>query len=64
MSTGGGPLLGGGGFFGRYGDYGPGGPYGAYPGCGCASLMILGGVLLICGGVFTFFENILRGIGF
>jgi len=44
MSFGGGPL-GGGGFF------NPGGQYGAYPGCGCGSLfIILGGLLIAFGG--------------
>jgi hypothetical protein len=48
MSTGGGPLLGGGNFF---GGMGPQGPYGAYPGCGCSSLfIILAGILLVFGG--------------
>ena len=43
MSTGGGPLLGGGGFF---GNMGPQGPYGAWPGCGCSGLlMMLGGFI-------------------
>lgn len=56
MSSGGGPLLGSGGFFGG-GDYGPRGPYGAWPGCGCGSLLIiLAGILLVCGG----FLNMLR----
>jgi hypothetical protein len=48
MSMGGGPLLGGGGFF---GNMGPQGPYGAWPGCGCSGLlMILAGILLVFGG--------------
>lgn len=48
MYGGGGPLLGGGGFF---GNMGPGGPYGAWPGCGCSSVfIILAGILLVCGG--------------
>ena len=51
MSTGGGPLFGSGGFFGGGGGLGPGGPYGAWPGCGCSSLfIILGGLLLVFGG--------------
>lgn len=49
---GGGPLLGGGGFF---GNVGPRGPYGAYPTCGCSSiLIIIAGILLVfagCGGL-------------
>jgi hypothetical protein len=51
MSTGG-PLLGGGGFFGSGpGGYGPGGSYGAFPACGCSSIfIILAGILLVCGG--------------
>jgi hypothetical protein len=57
MSTGSGPL-GGGGFFGRVGgDYGPSGPYGAWPGCGCSSLfIILAGILLVCGGFLRMFN--------
>ena len=49
----GGPLLGGGGFFGTGGDdWGPRGPFGAWPGCGCGSLIIiLAGILLVCGGL-------------
>jgi hypothetical protein len=57
MSMGG---LGGGGFFGGggYGDYGPRGPYGAWPGCGCGSLLIiLAGILLVCGGCMSMFEG-------
>jgi hypothetical protein len=51
----GGPLLGGGGFF---GNYGPQGPYGAWPGCGCSGfLMILAGILLV-------FAGCLRQVGF
>ena len=57
MSMGG---LGGGGFFGGgggYGDYGPRGPYGAWPGCGCGSLLIiLAGILLVCGGALNYFR--------
>ncbi len=61
MSSDGGPLLGSGGFFGGAGDYGPRGPYGAWPGCGCGSLLIiLAGILLVCGGVLSFFENMFR----
>jgi len=57
MSVGGGPF-GGGGFFGRGGTYGPAGPYGAWPGCGCGSLLIiLAGMLLVCGGFLTYFEG-------
>ncbi len=47
MSTdpGGGPLLGGGGW------YSPQGPSGVWPGCGCSSIfIILAGVLLVMGG--------------
>jgi hypothetical protein len=52
---GGGPLFGGGGYF---GNMGPHGPYGAWPGCGCSSLLIiLAGILLVCGGL-------LRNFGF
>jgi len=51
MSYGGGPSLGGGGFFGRSGGLGPQGPYGAWPGCGCSSLLIIiAGIFLVCGG--------------
>ncbi len=50
----GGPLLGGGGFFGGpggMGAYGPRGPYGAFPACGCSScFIILAGILLVFGG--------------
>jgi hypothetical protein len=61
MSTGGGPLLGSGGFFGGGGTLGPRGPYGVWPGCGCGSLLIiLAGILLVCGGVLSFFENMFR----
>lgn len=59
---GGGPLLGSGGFFGNWGgDYGPRGPYGAWPGCGCGSLfLILGGLLVACGGFLSLFEGMFR----
>ena len=61
MSTDGGPMLGGGGFFGRGGgawNYGPRGPYGAWPGCGCGSLLIiLAGLLLVCGGFLSMVER-------
>jgi hypothetical protein len=55
MSMGG---LGGGGFFGRAGGaYGPSGTYGAWPGCGCGSLLIiLAGILLVCGGMMNYFR--------
>jgi hypothetical protein len=58
MSTDGGGL-GGGGFFGRIGEqYGPSGSYGAWPSCGCGSLLIiLAGILLVCGGFLSFFEG-------
>jgi hypothetical protein len=60
MSTDGGPF-GGGGFFGRGANYGPRGPYGGWPGCGCGSvLIILAGILLVCGGVLSFFEQFMR----
>jgi hypothetical protein len=53
--SGGGPLLGGGGFFGNTG-VGPRGPYGPWPTCGCSSiLIIIAGILLVfagCGGLF------------
>ena len=40
-----GPLLGSGGFF------QPRGPYGPYPGCGCSSvLMIIGGMIIVMSG--------------
>lgn len=60
MSNGG--PFGGGGFFGREGgQMGPRGPYGAWPGCGCGSLIIvLGGMLLVCGGLLSFVEGFLR----
>lgn len=48
MAFGGGPLLGGGGF---YGNYGPGGSYGAFPACGCSSFfLIIAGIFLVFGG--------------
>jgi len=54
-----GPLFGSGGFFGR--TAGPNGPYGAWPGCGCGSLIIvLGGMLLVCGGVLSWLETLMR----
>jgi hypothetical protein len=55
MSMGG---LGNGGFFGRAGGaYGPSGTYGAWPGCGCGSLLIiLAGILLVCGGMMNYFH--------
>jgi hypothetical protein len=44
----GGPMLGGGNFF---GNMGPQGSYGVYPTCGCSSiLVILAGILLIFAG--------------
>jgi hypothetical protein len=50
MSTGGGPLLGSGDFFGSTG-LGPRGPYGAWPTCGCSGLlMIIAGIILVCAG--------------
>lgn len=60
MSTdGGGPMLGSGGFFGGGGGgMGPRGPFGAWPGCGCGSLLIiLAGILLVCGGLLSMFER-------
>jgi hypothetical protein len=49
----GGPL-GAGGFFGQAG---PQGPYGAWPTCGCGSLLIiLAGILLVCGGLLQSFH--------
>jgi hypothetical protein len=61
MSSDGEPV-GGGGFFGRMGEQlGPGGPHGLWPGCGCSSvLIILGGMLLVCGGFMSFFEGMFR----
>jgi len=63
MSSDGGPMLGGGGFFGGGGanDLGPRGRHGPWPGCGCGSLLIiLAGILLVCGGMLSFFENMFR----
>jgi hypothetical protein len=58
MSTDGGGMLGGGGFFGQASSMGPRGPFGVWPGCGCASLLvILGGLLLVCGGCVSLFEG-------
>jgi hypothetical protein len=59
MSSGDGGMLGGGGFFGRMGEQmGPRGPFGAWPGCGCSSLLIiLAGLLLVCGGLMRVFEG-------
>jgi len=52
-SDSGGPSLGGGDFF---GSMGPKGPYGAWPSCGCSSvLIILAGVILVCGGFLRMF---------
>jgi hypothetical protein len=58
MSIGnGGPMLGGGGFFGRGASYGPHGPYGVWPGCGCSTLLIiLAGMFLVCGGFMRMFN--------
>jgi hypothetical protein len=51
----GGPMLGGGNFF---GSVGPRGPYGPWPTCGCSSiLMVLAGILLVmagCSGIFQY----------
>ena len=62
MSTDGG--LGGGGFFGRVGggeQWGPKGQYGCWPSCGCgAVIMILGVILLVCGGALSMLEGMLR----
>ena len=62
MSNDGGPQLGGGGFFGRSGaDLGPRGQFGAWPGCGCGTLIIiLGGMLVVCGGILSMFEGMFR----
>jgi len=61
MSSDGGPELGRGGYFGRYEDYGPRGPYGAWPGCGCSTLVIiLGGMIVVCGGFLSMFEGMFR----
>jgi hypothetical protein len=60
MSTGGGGGLFGG-MFGQGSQLGPRGPFGAWPGCGCGSLLIiLAGMLLVCGGVLNFFGNMFR----
>jgi hypothetical protein len=58
MSTDGGGLLGGGGFFGRGGEQmGPRGPFGMWPTCGCSSLLIIvAGMLLVCAGFFRMFD--------
>lgn len=56
-------ALGGGGFFGGGGDggggwYHPQGPYGMWPSCGCGTIfIILGGLLLAFGGCI----NMMRG---
>jgi hypothetical protein len=62
MSNDGGPLFGGGGFFGGGGgQMGPRGPYGVWPGCGCGSLVIiLGGMLIVCGGLLSMVEGMFR----
>jgi len=71
MSNDGGPELGSGGFFGQYGggpggqggygDYGPRGPYGAWPGCGCGTvIMILGVLVVVCGGFLSMLEGMFR----
>ena len=53
MSAGG--PFGGGGFF---GNMGPSGPYGAWPGCGCSSiLLILGGILITFAGCLRMFNQ-------
>ena len=64
MSMGpGGGLFGGGGFFGQgtrqYGQqFGPRGPFGPWMGCGCGSIFILLGiVLLACGGCLSMFTQ-------
>jgi hypothetical protein len=56
MSMGGG--LGSGGFFGRQAyEYGPAGRFGVWPSCGCSSLLIiLAGILLVCGGFLRLFD--------
>jgi hypothetical protein len=59
MSTDGGPLLGGGGFYGRARELGPGGPFGIWPGCGCGSLLfILAMLLLVCSGCVSMLERL------
>ncbi len=51
---GGGPLFGGGGY---YGSLGPRGPYGAWPTCGCSSLLIIiAGIILVCAGGMRMFN--------
>jgi hypothetical protein len=53
-------ALGGGGFFGGGGNqwYSPQGPYGMWPGCGCGSLfIILGGLLMAFGGCLNMFRG-------
>jgi hypothetical protein len=54
MSTGG---LGSGDFFGQGpGGLGPRGSFGLWPSCGCSSvLIILAGILLVCGGCLRMF---------
>jgi hypothetical protein len=56
----GGPTFGSGGFFGGGGGGGlfnPSGQFGAWPGCGCGSLfIILGGLLLVFGGCMNLFR--------
>ena len=55
MSFGGGGFFGGG-DGGGFNTYGPRGPYGAWPTCGCSSLLIiLAGILLVCGGLMRMF---------
>jgi hypothetical protein len=67
MSTGG---LGSGGFFGGGGsgddpfggggfsNFGPRGSFGVWPTCGCSSLLIiLAGILLVCGGLMRLMGN-------
>ena len=62
MSTGG-IFGGGGGMFGgpgggMFGRLGPSGPYGAWPGCGCGTLfIIIGGLLLAFGGCLQLFRQ-------
>jgi hypothetical protein len=52
---GGGPLLGGGGFFGSATR--PNGPFGPWAGCGCSSLFIIvAGMLLVCAGLMRMFH--------
>jgi hypothetical protein len=58
MSFGTGPLGGGGGPFGGGGWYSPRGQYGMYPGCGCGTLfIILGGLLIAFGGCINGFRS-------